>query len=146
MVKRIYEFVADWDSIPGKKKNTGSLVELLGFLALFYPKTGMCWTVYMSMLGSFGMAKLSPMVWFFPALLLFLMLHLWALLKNVRQKKIYFPFLLSLIGTLFILTGRMFLPVAQWPVITGILLLVLGSLSNGLVDSKRTDSLAVPVE
>jgi len=146
MVKRIYEFVTDWDSIPGKKKNTRSLVELLGFLALFYPKTGMCWTVYMSMLGSFGMANLSPMVWFFPALLLFLMLHLWALLKNVRQKKIYFPFLLSLIGTLFILTGRMFLPVAQWPVITGILLLVLGSLSNGLVDSKRADSVTVPVE
>lgn len=66
--------------------------------------------------------------------------------KKRTTKKIYFPFLLSLIGTLFILTGRMFLPVAQWPVITGILLLVLGSLSNGLVDSKRTDSLAVPVE
>ncbi len=146
MVKRVYEFVTDWDSVPGKKKNTGSVVELLGFLALFYPKTGMCWTVYMSMLGSFGMAKLSPMVWFFPALLLFLMLHLWALLKNVRQKKIYFPFLLSLIGTLFILTGRMFIPVAQWPVIAGVLLLVLGSLTNCLVDSKRTDTVTVPVE
>ncbi len=146
MGKRIYGFVTDWDRVPGKKKNTGTGVELLGFLALFYPKTGMCWTVYMSMLGSFGMAKLSPMVWLFPALLLFLMLHLWALLKNVRQK-IYFPFLLSLIGTLFILTGRMFLPVAQWPVVAGLLLLFVGSLFNSFADSKRTaGSMTIPAE
>lgn len=137
MDKRISDFIQDWNDEPEKKKSTKPLAEMLGSLALFFPKSGMCWTVYMSMLGSLGMVRSAYTVWLFPPLLLFLMLHLWALSKKVRQK-IYYPFFLSLAGALLIIISKMFFPLTFWPVLTGMILLFLGTLSNSFAGSRIT--------
>lgn len=135
MDKRISDFIQDWNAGSEKKKNTKPFAEVFGLLALFFPKSGMCWTVYMSMLGSLGMVKSFYTVWLFPPLLLFLMLHLWALSKKVRQK-IYYPFFLSLAGALLIIVSKMFFPLAFWPVLAGMILLFLGTLSNSFAGSR----------
>ncbi|MFN0215142.1 MAG: hypothetical protein ACKVT2_12875, partial [Saprospiraceae bacterium] len=59
---------------------------LLGFLVAFFPKCPICWAAYMSMFGSFGLARTPYMGWLFPVLICFLGLHLLLLLKKAPQK------------------------------------------------------------
>lgn len=138
MDKRMYNFVSDWTAGSEKKKSTGTTTDVFGLLGLFYPKSAMCWTVYGSMLAIFGMVKSYYKIWLFPALLLFLILHLWAMSKNVRQK-IYLPFVFSLTGALLIVISRMFFPLIYWPILVGMGLLLLGSLANSIADSRITE-------
>lgn len=102
---------------------------MLSVLIAFFPKCPICWAAYMSMFGSFGLAKTPYMDWLFPVLLAFLGLHLLLLLKKAPQKG-YGPFLLSLGGALFILGGRSLFPAAEWVLFAGMLFILSGSLWN----------------
>lgn len=102
---------------------------LLSLLVAFFPKCPICWAAYMSMFGSFGLANTPYMGWLFPVLLGFLGLHLLLVLKKAPQKG-YGPFLISLAGALFIVCGRSLFPSEQWVLISGMLMILSGSLWN----------------
>lgn len=102
---------------------------LLSILIAFFPKCPMCWAVYMSMLGSFGLAKIPFMGWLLPVFLLFLAIHLWMLLKRASEKG-YGPFIFSLVGFTVLLFGRTICLNLEWLSILGMLLIVIGSFWN----------------
>ncbi|MGI8640816.1 MAG: hypothetical protein ACR2MG_12835 [Pyrinomonadaceae bacterium] len=114
-------------------KNTVQSVPsiLLSVLIAFFPKCPLCWAAYMSMLGSFGVSSISYtyMRFLLPILIAFLVLHLFLLLKKVKEKG-YGPFLLSLTGAIIIICGRTFLSFSEPAFIAGIVLVVSGSLWN----------------
>lgn len=112
------------------KKTLGSIPSiLLSVLVAFFPKCPMCWAVYMSMLGSFGLAKIPFMGWLLPVFVAFLILHLWMLLKRVSEKG-YGPFLFSLIGFSILLFGRLAFLNLEWISIVGMAFIVVGSFWN----------------
>jgi hypothetical protein len=102
---------------------------LLSVLIAFFPKCPFCWAAYMSMFGSFGLAKVPYMSWLFPVLLAFLALHLFFLFKKVPQKG-YGPFLISVFGGLIILAGRKFFPHEDGVLFLGMVSILGGSLWN----------------
>lgn len=131
-------------SFSGVRK-TGSMLPsvFMSILIAFFPKCPFCWAVYMSMFGSIGLVKLPYMPWLFPVLIGFLAFHLFMLWRKVPQKG-YFPFLISLAGAVVILSGKLFFPLAQWLSVTGMILIISGSLLNNfsnirmpLTDIKR---------
>jgi len=102
---------------------------LLSVVIAFFPKCPVCVAAYMSMFGTFSLAN-SPWVgWVFPVLLSFLVLHLVLLLKKSKKNGL-FPFSLSLAGALIILCGRTVFDQNQAVLITGMLFILAGSLSN----------------
>lgn len=102
---------------------------LLGLGVAFFPKCPMCWAAYMSMLGGIGLSNLPYMKWLFPVLVGFLGLHLFLIFRKVKAKG-YGPFLLSLSGALAILGARELFSGSQPVLLTGMVLLVAGSLWN----------------
>jgi mercuric ion transport protein len=102
---------------------------LLSVLIAFFPKCPFCWAAYMSMFGSFGLAKVPYMSWLFPVLLVFLALHLYFLFKKVPQKG-YGPFLISVFGGLVLLAGRKFFPHEDGILFLGMISILGGSLWN----------------
>lgn len=112
------------------KKTLGSIPSiLLSVLVAFFPKCPMCWAVYMSMLGSFGLAKIPFMGWLLPVFLLFLAVHLWMLLNRAAEKG-YGPFIFSLAGFTILLFGRIIYLDLEWLSILGMALIVVGSFWN----------------
>jgi len=102
---------------------------MLSILIAFFPKCPICWAVYMSALGSFGIAQIPYMEWLLPVLISFLILHLWLLYKKISREG-YGPFLFSLIGTSIMIIGR-FLIVNNKPIlIAGMICIFIGSLWN----------------
>jgi hypothetical protein len=117
-------------------KTTRSLPSvLMSILIAFFPKCPICWAVYMSMLGSIGLAKLPYMPWLFPVLLVLLCFHLFMLYRKATQKG-YLPLVLSVAGAAIILTGRSFFPLQTWLVIPGMALVISGSLLNSFLAAK----------
>jgi hypothetical protein len=102
---------------------------ILSILVAFFPKCPMCWAVYMSMLGSFGIAKIPYMAWLLPVFLIFLGVHLWILYKKIAEKG-YGPFVLSIMGFGFLSLGKMLLVNEQWILFCGMLFLFSGSIWN----------------
>lgn len=102
---------------------------LLSFLIAFFPKCPVCWAAYMSLFGSFGLSQLPYMKWILPALLGFLALHLYLLLRKVRTKG-YGPFLLSIAGAAIVLAARSVFTNQQWMLFAGMSLILAGSLWN----------------
>lgn len=100
---------------------------LLSILIAFFPKCPMCWAVYMSMFGSLGLAQLPYMGWLLPVLIGFLAIHLFMIYKKSTRAN-YWPFLLSLVGVLVILTGRFSFGNEKWILITGMIFMISGSL------------------
>jgi hypothetical protein len=112
------------------KQTTRSIPSIMmSVLIAFFPKCPVCWAVYMSLFGSLGLAKLPYIPWLLPVLFCFLGIHLFLLFKKVPQKG-YLPFALSLAGALVILSGRSFFPLEKWILITGMVLIISGSLLN----------------
>jgi mercuric ion transport protein len=101
----------------------------LSILVAFFPKCPMCWAVYMSMLGSFGMTKLPYMRWLFPVFLLFIVFHLLMLWKRASQKG-YGPFTLNLLGFSTILLSRCFFTNNEILPVIGMIVIFSGSLWN----------------
>lgn len=126
------------DACPNLKEESSSVTKrtlrsipsiLLSVLVAFFPKCPMCWAVYMSMLGSFGLAKIPFMGWLLPVFLLFLAVHLWMLLNRIPEKG-YGPFLFSLIGFTVLLFGRIIYLDLEWLSILGMSFIVVGSFWN----------------
>jgi hypothetical protein len=112
------------------RKTTRSIPSvLMSILIAFFPKCPICWAVYMSMFGSLGLSRLPYMPWLLPVLLLFLGVHLLLLLRKSSTNG-YIPFALSLAGAALVLSGRFFFPLQQWLMITGVIMIISGSLLN----------------
>lgn len=101
----------------------------LGLGIAFFPKCPLCWAAYLSMFGSFGISNAPYMKWLLPVLTGFLALHLFLVFKKVKEKG-YGPFGCSLAGAAILLTGRAFFAESKAIMLSGMLLIVLGSLWN----------------
>lgn len=120
------------------KKTSRSLPSLLtSVLIAFFPKCPMCWAVYMSMFGSLGLARLPYMPWLLPVLLVFLAVHLLVLLRKAWQRQYFLPFWLSLSGVSVLLAGRSFFPQEKWLLISGMILIISGSLLHQFSNNIR---------
>lgn len=108
---------------------------LLSILVAFFPKCPMCWAVYMSMLGSFGLAKIPFMWWLLPVFMVFLVLHLWMLWRRIGEKG-YGPFLCSLIGFSVLLSGKLVHLDSGWISVSGMFFIVVGSFWNSFSAQK----------
>ena len=102
---------------------------LLSVVIAFFPKCPLCWAIYMSMFGSMGLARLPYMKWLLPVLVAFLAIHLFFLYRRIRIAG-YLPLVMSVIGAVIIIGCRMFFPLVEWPLITGIICIISGSLLN----------------
>ncbi len=112
------------------KKTARALPSLfMSLLIAFFPKCPFCWAIYMSMFGSLGLARLPYMPWLMPVLLFFLAFHLFMLFRKAPQKG-YLPFIVSLAGAIVIISARNFFPLERWLAITGMALIISGSLLN----------------
>lgn len=117
-------------AISGIKKTSKSLPSILtSVMIAFFPKCPLCWGVYMSALGGVGLAKLPYMPWLLPVLILLFVLQLFMLGRKIRQNG-WIPFLLSLCGAAAILLCRNYFPREEWLLITGMILIIAGSLLN----------------
>jgi hypothetical protein len=125
------------DNSLSKIKRTGrSLPSIcMTILIAFFPKCPVCWAVYMSMFGSVGLAQIPFMPWLLPVLVFILAIHLAMLYKSASQKG-FLPFTISLAGTLMILAVRTFFPPEQWLLITGMTLVICGSLLNSFINTR----------
>lgn len=122
------------------KKTSKSLPSILtSVLIAFFPKCPMCWAVYMSTFGSLGLVQLPYMPWLLPVLILFFAIHLFMLYRKIQQKG-YLPFLMSLGGAIVILICRSFLPQEKWLLVTGMLMIISGSLLNSFSGKTRMPS------
>lgn len=101
----------------------------LSVLIAFFPKCPLCWAAYFSMFGSFGLSNVPYMGWLYPVLLGFLGLHLYLIFKKVKVKG-YGPFLLSVLGAFVLLSTRIFQTDNKQVLITGMILILIGSLWN----------------
>lgn len=112
-------------------KKTGRTIPsiILSITVAFFPKCPICWAVYMSMLGSFGIAEIPYMRWLLPVFLAFLAFHLWLLYKKVPQKG-YGPFLFSVVGFSIMLLAKFIFITQEWLAIFGMGFILFGSLWN----------------
>jgi mercuric ion transport protein len=101
----------------------------VGILMAFLPKCPFCLAAYLSMFGSAGLALTPYIGWLYPVLIAFLVLHLLLLFQKAPGKG-YGPFLFSLTGALIILVSRAFLPLNPVLTVSGIVLILSGSLWN----------------
>ena len=101
----------------------------MSVLIAFFPKCPICWAVYMSMFSSIGLAKIPYVSWLLPVLLAFMGLHLVLLARRISQHG-YWPFLLSIMGALLIITGRFLFPGYNWLLYAGVSCILSGSLLN----------------
>lgn len=112
------------------KKTVKSVPSLmLSVFIAFFPKCPMCWAVYMSMLGSFGIAEIPYMKWLLPVFIVFLGIHLWMLLKKVPTKG-FGPFVISLFGFLILIPSKLLFNSPDWISIVGMSFVLIGSLWN----------------
>lgn len=112
------------------KKTSKSLPSIFtSILIAFFPKCPFCWGVYMSTFGSLGLVQLPYMPWLLPVLVLFFALHLFMLYRKIPEKG-YLPFFVSLGGAVVILICRSYLPQEKWLLISGMILIISGSLLN----------------
>lgn len=134
--KQLQEQPADTPLVKIKKTTRSLPSVLMSILIAFFPKCPMCWAVYMSMFGSLGLARLPYLPWLLPVLLLFLAVHLFMLFRKAPQRG-YLPFIISLAGALVILFCRSFFPQEKWLLITGMALIISGSLLNSFSGNVR---------
>lgn len=119
------------------KKSVRSISSMLMSLVIaFFPKCPVCWAAYMSMFGSFSLARLPYQAWLYPVMIGFLGLHLWLIFRR-RHEKGPGPFLLSLLGAAVILLARAFGAEANFPFIIGMLCILSGSLWNSFSYTTR---------
>ena len=125
------------ETVKALKKSAKTIPSIvLSFLVAFFPKCPVCWAVYMSMLGSFGIAEIPYMKWLLPVFMVFLGFHLWMLLKKVPSKG-YGPFLVSLLGFGIIIPSKILFNAPDWLSIIGMSFIVIGSLWNSFTLPKN---------
>jgi protein SCO1 len=106
------------------------------FILIFFPKCPFCVAAYLSMFGISAYDLFSIKEWVLPFFIGLLLLNLFALFWMGRKKKWYLPFSLSLAGAVCILfsvsSGE-----KSWITYTGMSLVIIGSLLNGIPTSLR---------
>jgi hypothetical protein len=100
-------------------------------LIAFVPKCPACLAAYLSMFGSVGLALTPYMGWLYPVLVVLLGVHLVLLLQKAPRKG-YGPFLFSVAGAAIILGSRALVSGNRFVTISGILLILSGSLWNSV--------------
>jgi mercuric ion transport protein len=124
------------ESSVGFKKNLKGIPSvLLSVLIAFFPKCPLCWAVYMSMFSCLGLSKLPYMGWLLPVLIGFLGIHLYVIYKKSIQNR-HFIFMLSLLGALVLILGRVCFSSEKWILFTGMGLLISGSLLNSFLSNR----------
>lgn len=119
------------------KKSVRSIPSImLSFFIAFFPKCPICWAVYMSMLGSFGLAEIPYMKWLLPVFIVLLGIHLVLLLKKIPTKG-YGPFIISLIGFGIMIPSKIVYSTPEWVSVLGMFFIVVGSLWNSFTLSKK---------
>lgn len=108
---------------------------LLSFLIAFFPKCPLCWTVYMSMFSSVGMAKLPYMKWLLPFLFVLLALYLIMLYRNSARVGLM-PLIISGFGSIVLWFARTTFTDAKWMLMLGIGSIIFGALLNALLSAK----------
>lgn len=118
------------------KKTVNSIPSImLSVVVAFFPKCPICWAVYMSMLGSFGIVEIPYLKWLLPVFIVLLGFHLWMLLKKVRVKG-YGPFVISLIGFSILIPSKLLFDLPEGISIVGMLFIFIGSLWNSFTINK----------
>lgn len=102
---------------------------ILSLFIAFFPKCPVCWAVYMSMLGSFGIVEIPYMKWLLPVFIVFLGFHLWMLSKKVTVKG-YGPFIISVVGFSILIFSKLLFNLSEWISILGMGCIFIGSLWN----------------
>lgn len=101
----------------------------MAVLVALVPKCPLCWSVYASLLSTFGIVSFPYYDWLLPVMMAFLGINLFALGMMAKSKKIYGPFILSGAGVGIILIGKLWIdssPIAY----AGVTLVVASSLWN----------------
>ena len=119
-----------------KKSITSFPSIVLSFLIAFFPKCPICWAVYMSMLGSFGIAEIPYMKWLLPVFIGILFIHLSLLLKKVPSKG-FGPFIISVVGFGILIPSKLIFDLPQWISLIGMFFIIIGSLWNSFTVPKR---------
>ncbi|NQY10786.1 MAG: hypothetical protein HRT71_14910 [Flavobacteriales bacterium] len=101
----------------------------LSVLIAFFPKCPLCWAAYMSMFGSFGLSNIPFMKWILPVLICFLGLHIFLLVRKIKENG-YGPIICSVAGGMAIVSEKVFFPFNTSILVTGMALLLIGSLWN----------------
>ena len=118
------------------KKTVKSIPSImLSLFIAFFPKCPLCWAVYMSMLGSFGITEIPYMKWLLPVFIVLLGFHLGLLLKKVPSKG-YGPFVISLIGFSILLFSKLLFDLPEWVSYLGMGCIFIGSLWNSFTIQK----------
>ena len=114
-----------------KRTISSALSVLLSTIVVFFPKCPFCAAAYLSLFGITQYEFFRLREWLFPLFIGLLLLNLFALFWMARRRQWFLPFYLSLAGACCIITVVLFTlpkPLA----FTGIVLVVFGSLLNGL--------------
>ena len=115
--------------IKRKKKYSMLISFFLNMFIAFFPKCPFCWAAYLSLLGIAG-TSLTYKPWMLPLAIALLSINLLAMYfsKNRHQFK---PFWLSLLGTLLIISNRIWFDSTALIILAGIIL-VFASVWNAL--------------
>ena len=98
-------------------------------LVLFMPKCAICWTAYMSFLGSLGITiKYKP--WFLPVLAVLFLLSLLKLLVTSVRRKEYIAPVLALIAACLVFSERTEPGLTQGKIFAIVLMALAMSLDN----------------
>jgi hypothetical protein len=103
----------------------------VGFMVAFFPKCAVCWGAYLSIFGILGAAWIPYLGWLYGALVGTLGIHLLLAWRRAARTG-YGPFALGMGGALIVLAGRHYALLAEWILISGILLIAAGSLWDSL--------------
>ncbi|WP_053991282.1 hypothetical protein [Mangrovimonas sp. TPBH4] len=99
-------------------------------LVVFFPKCPICWAAYLSVFGISGLQSIPYSPWLLPVIFVIMLFNLVLLYRKAKLRNGFFPFWISLIGTLLVVSGY---PLKQQSVsFVGIGLIFIGAVSNSL--------------
>ena len=103
---------------------------VLGFFIAFFPKCPVCWGIYMGIFGGWELVNVPHLGWLYSGLFILLSIHLVTLLRNAPRIG-DLPFALSLAGATVILCSRFLSIGGLWVALTGMALVIFGSILRG---------------
>lgn len=127
--EEIHRLDKEYINIKKKKKYGMQTSFLLNMFVAFFPKCPFCWAAYLSLLGLAG-TSITYKPWMLPLAILLLVLNLASMYfsKNRHQLR---PFWLSVIGTLLIISNRLWFDSTVVIILAGTIL-VFASIWNAL--------------
>ena len=121
------------DSDPDCHTRMPSFVSaVLALLVAFFPKCPMCWISYMSVMG-IGVAESVPYSpWLLPVIVVLLFLNLSFQYRSAKSRNGYFPFFLSLAGSVVLVFSAISVAPSRWMWIPGLTMIWGASLLQAL--------------